>query len=111
MARTYAETDWAEIVDLYDQLYRFQPSPIVALNRAVAVSRLHGPRAGLRELEPLHADPALARFALLPVLLAELWVEAGAPDRAEALYRQALAGRFSDPERRFLLKRLAALRD
>ncbi len=106
-AASYADTDWAQIVDLYDQLHRQHPTPVVALNRAVALSRLHGPEAGLRALEPLRESPALARYALLPAVLAELWAEAGAPERAAALYRQALRGPCSEPERRYLQRRLA----
>lgn len=108
-ARNYEETDWREIVALYNHVQLLKPSPIVALNRAVALSRVAGPRAGIREVEPLRGDPALARYHLLPAVLAELWAEAGATDEATRLYREALAQPCSEPERRFLSRRLAEL--
>lgn len=108
-ARTYAETDWGEIVALYDHLLALRRSPVVALNRAVALSRLHGPGAGIAQLEPLRADPALERYHLLPAVLGELWAEAGQTAVARGLFGEALARPCSAPQRRFLSRRLAGL--
>lgn len=105
-ARSYEETDWWQIIDLYDHLYRVNPSPVVALNRAVARSRLLGPGVGIEEIEPIRNAQGLARYHLLPAVLAELWAEAGNPAEAARLYRQALGQPSSEPERRFLVKRL-----
>jgi len=111
VAESYAATDWERILELYDQLYRLNASPVVALNRAVALSRLHGALAAIQEIERIQDDPALTRSHLMPAVLAELWAEAGEPRRAASFYRQALGHPCSEPERRFLSKKLAALAD
>lgn len=105
-APSYRETDWAQIVELYDRLHAIKPSPVVALHRAIASSRLAGPRAGIEAIEAIAGDPALARYPLLPAILAELHTEAGERDRALPLYRRALEGPCSKPQRRFLEMRL-----
>jgi RNA polymerase sigma-70 factor (ECF subfamily) len=104
-----AATDWARIVDLYDALLAIKPSPIVALNRAIAISRLRGAAAGLAALEPIAGDRALRRYHLLPATLGELWREAGDAARAADCYRDALACECTVPERRFLERRLAEI--
>lgn len=68
-ARTAAETDWEKIVALYDALYELTRSPVVALNRAVAVGMAFGPAAGLRGLDELAAEPALRHYHLVVVQL------------------------------------------
>ena len=103
---TYADTDWAHIADLYDQLYDIDPTPVVALNRAVARSRHLGPLAGIEDLQRIESHPALSRYHLLHAVLAELWREAGDPDKAAAYYRAALQCECSEPERRLLTTRL-----
>jgi len=108
-AASYEETDWRRIVELYDELLRLKPSPLIALNRAVAASRLTGPRAAIEAIEPLQEEVRLRRYHLLPAVLADLWVEAGDRFEAARFYRQALAQPCSDPERRFLTQRLALL--
>lgn len=109
-ARTYAETDWNEIVSLYDALLDVEPSPIVALNRAIALSRAKGADAGLRALEALRDDPSLSRYALFHATLGELSRETGDLTAAEAHYRAALALPCSGPGRRFLERKLGTIR-
>jgi len=104
-APDFASTDWPYIARLYDQLYAMNPSPVVALNRAVAISRFQGPRAGLEALATIEHHPALTRYHLLPATLGMLWREAGEPAKAAAFFRKALECGCSAPERRFL-KRL-----
>ena len=106
VAPTYADTDWAYIADLYDQLYDIDPTPVVALNRAVARSRQQGPHAGIQDLQRIEAHPALSRYHLLYAVLAELWREAGDSDKAASFYRTALDCECSEPERRLLAARL-----
>jgi RNA polymerase sigma-70 factor (ECF subfamily) len=100
-------TNWQFILDLYDQLVAMTRSPVIELNRAVALARVHGPEAGIRELERLRADPLLRRYYLLPAVLAGLWLEAGRTDEAAAWYRRALDLPCNAAERRFMEQRLA----
>jgi len=106
VAARYDDTDWPRIADLYDSLIVMKPTPIVALNRAIALSRVHGPRAGLAAVEAIADDPLLARYYLLHATLGELALETGDRDRAGNSFRAALECECSDPERRFLEKRL-----
>lgn len=108
-AASWEETDWPQILSLYDTLTAMTPSPVVALNRAIAVSRVHGPRAGIDAIESIAEHPALAAYHLLPAALAELWREAGDPARAAAYYHDALARVRLPAERRFLAARLDGL--
>jgi RNA polymerase sigma-70 factor, ECF subfamily len=101
-AASYEETDWSHILELYDQLIAINPSPVVALNRAIAISRVHGAEAGIQALEAVRAHPALQRYYLLWATFAKLHAEMGSVARAEAYYRMALACTSSSPERRFL---------
>jgi RNA polymerase sigma-70 factor (ECF subfamily) len=102
-----AATDWPQIVGLYDALLRIEPSPVVALNRAVAVAMRDGPEAGLALIAPLL--PALPGYHLAPAAMADLCRRAGRPHAACEHYRAALALAQQEPERRFLLRRLAEL--
>jgi RNA polymerase sigma-70 factor, ECF subfamily len=110
-APSYADTDWAGILALYDALDVMTASPVVRLNRAIAVSRVAGPRAGIEALADVERHPALARYHLLPAVLAELWHEAGEPVRARAYLDRALACAMSGPERRWLEGRRIGLDD
>lgn len=101
-----ASTDWRAILDFYDQLHRLNPSPIVALNRAVALAKVQGAQAGLREIERLGDDPALRNYYLHPAARGQLWLQLGNLERAAESYRQALARPASEPERRFLSRKL-----
>jgi RNA polymerase sigma-70 factor (ECF subfamily) len=108
-AKRAADTDWAQIAALYAERYKRAPSPIVELNRAVAVAMSEGPAAGLAVVEPLEA--ALGEYHLWHATRADLLRRLGRTKAAIAAYRQALARVGSDPERRFLERRLAQLRD
>ena len=98
-------TDWPQIVGLYDALLRIEPSPVIALNRAVAVAMRDGPEAGLALIEPLL--PALLGYPAAPAAAADLCRRAGRLQEAQAHYRAAAALARQEPERRFLLRRLA----
>jgi RNA polymerase sigma-70 factor (ECF subfamily) len=106
---SYENTDWSHILELYEQLLHVNPSPVVALNRAVAVSLCHGPEAALRALDTVRTHPALQRYYLLWAILAKLHAEVGDAGQAETCYREALACPCSTPERRFLEGKLASL--
>jgi RNA polymerase sigma-70 factor (ECF subfamily) len=106
-ASSDAAVDWRVIVDLYDQLVAIHPSPVVVLNRAVALSRLHGPAAGLTALEPLQTDPMLRHYHLLMSVRGQLLLGVGRRAEARAAFEAALACECSDPERRFLERQLA----
>jgi RNA polymerase sigma-70 factor (ECF subfamily) len=99
------DTDWAEIAALYGRLYDLQPTPVVALNRAVAIAMADGPQAGLRAMEPLHEQ--LDRYHLFHSAQADLLRRAGRLDEAADAYRRALAIATNEAERRFLEGRLA----
>jgi RNA polymerase sigma-70 factor (ECF subfamily) len=107
VAPSYAETDWAEILSLYDALLDVEPTPIVALNRAIALSRAHGAAAGLRALAPLQDDPTLSRYYLFHATLGELTSETGDLAASARHYAAALALPSSNPVRRFLQRKLA----
>jgi RNA polymerase sigma-70 factor, ECF subfamily len=102
-----AATDWSEIVALYDQLERYLPSPVVKLNRAVAVAMADGPAAGLALVEELERSGLLDAYHLLPATRADLLRRLGRDEEAAASYRLALELASTDAERRFLGRRLA----
>jgi RNA polymerase sigma-70 factor, ECF subfamily len=106
-ARDFGSTDWEHIAGLYTALLELNPSPVIALNRAVAISRWRGPAAGLEALREIEQHPSLAHYYLLHATLGRLWQEAGDPARAAFHYSRALACECSPPERRFLERRLA----
>ncbi|MBU6437145.1 MAG: sigma-70 family RNA polymerase sigma factor [Betaproteobacteria bacterium] len=103
------DTDWAQIVGLYDALLHHEPTPVVALNRAVAVAMRDGPQAGLALIEPLLAHDALRHYHLAHAACADLHRRLGDVPRARAAYEAALALVQQGPERRFLQQRLAQL--
>ena len=106
-AATAAETDWHEIAGLYRELVRMVPTPIVELNRAVAVAMADGPDAGLALVDALAADARLRSYHLLPATRADLLRRLGRRDEAAAEYEHALALTSSETERRYLAQRLA----
>jgi RNA polymerase sigma-70 factor (ECF subfamily) len=108
-APSYEQTDWAEIRSLYDELLRVWPSPVVALNRAVAVAMTDGPAAGLGAIASVETDPRLAGYRYLPAAKADLLRRLGRVEEAATAYRQALALTDNDAERAFLTNRLNAL--
>lgn len=105
-AEDSASTDWRTILSLYDQLLDLAPSPVVALNRAVAVAKVSGPRQALSEIEFLSDDSLLKSYYLLPAVRGRLLGEVGSFDAASDAYRQALTRPCSEPERKFLQRRL-----
>ena len=102
-----SDTDWAEIAGLYGELAKLTPSPVVELNRAVAVAMADGPAAGLALVDALAASEALAGYHLLPATRADLLRRLGRADEAAAAYREALDLVTSDAERRYLSRRLS----
>ena len=105
-ARTPSETDWPRIVLLYTQLAQLSPSPVIELNRAVAVSMAHGPQAGLALVDAL--APALARYHLLPSVRADLLYKLGSQSEARAEFQRAAALTQNTRERALLLARAAS---
>jgi RNA polymerase sigma-70 factor (ECF subfamily) len=105
-ARSAAATDFTRIAELYARLARVAPSPVVELNRAVAIALADGPNAGLALLDELDADPRLAGYHLLPATRADLLRRNGRFAEALPHYRRALELAPSDPERRFLQRRI-----
>jgi RNA polymerase sigma-70 factor (ECF subfamily) len=105
-AADVAGTDWPQVVALYDVLSAVAPSPLVALNRAVAVAMRDGPEAGLRLVEALAADERLRGYHLLPAARADLLRRMGRRAEAAQAYREALALVGNEPERAFLRRRL-----
>ncbi len=103
-------TDWAELVGLYDLLVETWPSPVVALNRAVAVGFAQGPAAGLAALEPLAAEPQLATYPYLAASRADFLRRLGYDRDARAAYEEAIALTDNDVERHFLERRLSETR-
>lgn len=105
-APSWQDTDWAQIVALYDTLFRIWPSPVVDLNRAVAIGLRDGPRAGLDALNPLLADPALATYGYLSAARADFLRQLGQWRQARTAYEEALTLTDNDVERTFLSERL-----
>lgn len=108
-ARTAEETDWAEIARLYASLAQIAPSPVVELNRAVAVAFSQGPAAGLEILDPLQSDRSLEAYHLLPSVRGDLLARLGRLEEARAEFERAAALTRNERERRMLLDRAAAL--
>ena len=105
-APTYDQTDWPQILTLYDKLLSVWPSPVVALNRTVAVAQVWGPAQALAEVEELEKDARLAGYQYLPAIRAELLCRLGRTDEASVAYRQALELTRNEAERAFLAERL-----
>jgi len=108
-APSWEATDWAELVGIYDVLLAVWPSPVVALNRAVAISFACGPQAGLDALDALAAEPALATYGYLAASRADCLRRLGRLPDARAAYDEALLLTENEVERRFLADRLANL--
>jgi RNA polymerase sigma-70 factor (ECF subfamily) len=107
VAAAPADTDWPQIAALYRELARMVPSPVVELNRAVAVAMAEGPEAGLRVVEALEASGALGGYRLLPATRADLLRRLERHAEAADAYREAIGLATSDTERRYLERRLA----
>ena len=108
-APSYATTDWPQVLALYGELLRAWPSPVVALNRAVALAEVDGPEAALAELDELGRDGRLAGYHYLPAARAALLRRLGRRAEAADAYRAALELASNEAERDFLARRLAAL--
>ncbi len=106
-AGSVASTDWVQIVGLYDVLMRLEPSPVVALNRAVAIAMRDGPEAGLDLIEPLL--PQLPDYYAASAAAADLCRRSGRLDAARVHYYCAIALVRQEPERRLLLRQLTEL--
>ena len=105
-----AATDWAEIVGFYDLLLRADPSPVVELNRAVAVAMRDGAETGLALIDAILARGELTDYRLAHAARADLCRRLGKNEAARTAYERALALTQQEPERRFLERRLAALK-
>lgn len=108
-ARTVEETDWPQIVALYDALAQVAPSPVVELNRAVAVSMAFGPAAGLEIVEQLADDPALASYPWLPGVQGDLLARLGRRDEARAAFERAAAMTRNRRDQEVLMARAAGM--
>ena len=107
MAQSFEATDWRRIAALYAELSQLTGSPVVELNRAVAVAMVEGPAAALCLLEPLADDPKLAEYALLPATRADFLRRLSRFDAAAPHYRRAIELTENSAERAFLEGRLA----
>src|SRR5439155_25948295 len=106
-ARSADETAWVRIAALYDALARLTPSPVVELNRAVAVGMAAGPAAGLKLVDELRSEPALEGYHLLPSVRGDLLEKLGRLDEARAEYERAASLTRNARERELLLERAA----
>lgn len=106
-APSFDQTDWPQIVLLYDALLAVWPSPVVALNRSVAVAQVHGPADALAEVESLESSGQLSGYPYLPAIKADLLGRLGRRYDASLAYRQALDLTRNEAERAFLAERLA----
>ncbi|HSD66984.1 MAG TPA: DUF6596 domain-containing protein, partial [Vicinamibacteria bacterium] len=104
-ARTGEETDWERIADLYDQLSRVSPSPVVELNRGVAHAMAFGPAAGLAIVDPLAKEPSLRAYHLLPSVRGDLLARLGRRDEARAEFERAASLTRNARERELLQER------
>jgi len=109
-AESTATTDWRQIVALYNQLVRIQPSPVAYLNRAVAIAMRDGPEAGLKHIDAVLEHGELANYYLAHSARAELYRRLGKTAEARASYGRALALTRQEPERQFLQERIRQLK-
>jgi RNA polymerase sigma-70 factor, ECF subfamily len=109
-AESVAVTDWRQIVALYDRLLRMQPSPVVQLNRAVAIAMCDGPEAGLAHIDAVLEHGGLANYYLAHSARADMYRRLGRTDEARSSYEKALALTQQEPERHFLRERIRQLK-
>jgi RNA polymerase sigma-70 factor, ECF subfamily len=109
-AESVAATDWQQIVALYDQLLRIQPSPVVELNRAVAIAMRDGPEAGLAQIDAALEHGELANYYLAHSARADMYRRLGRTAEARSAYEKALALTQQEPERQFLQERIRQLK-
>jgi predicted RNA polymerase sigma factor len=108
-ARKPEETDWERIAALYEELLRLTPSPVIELNRAMAVSMAFGPAAGLSLVEALTSEPSLRKYHLLPSVRGDLLSKLGRLEEARKEFERAASLTRNERERELLLNRAAAL--
>jgi RNA polymerase sigma-70 factor (ECF subfamily) len=109
-AESVAATDWAQIVALYDRLAQIQPSPVVQLNRAVAIAMRDGPEAGLKHINAVLEQGELANYYLAHSARADMYRRLGRTAEARSAYEKALALTQQEPERQFLQDRIRQLK-
>lgn len=109
LAPSCADTDWRRIVGYYDRLLELNPSPVIRLNRAIAIGYADGPEQGLDQLAQLEREPRLEEYGLLRAARADLHARLGDTRRARAAYERAIELSATEPERRLLRRRLAEL--
>jgi RNA polymerase sigma-70 factor (ECF subfamily) len=109
-ADSIAATDWRQIVTLYDGLLRIQPSPVVELNRAVAIAMCDGPEAGLAQIDALLEHGELANYYLAHSARADMYRRLGRTAEARSSYEKALALTQQEPQRQFLQERIRQLK-
>ena len=109
-APSFESTPWEHVIELYDELLTIKPSPVVALNRAIALAMAHGPREGIEAVEQIASHNSLRDYLPLATTLGELWMRAGEPSRAEEHFTRALELPSTAPEKRFLLRKLEEAR-
>ena len=109
-AESVAQTDWREIVALYDRLLEIQPSPVVRLNRAVAIAMRDGPEAGLTEIDAVLEHGELANYYLAHSVRADMYRRLGRTSEARSSYEKALALTQQEPEQQFLQERIRQLK-
>jgi RNA polymerase sigma-70 factor, ECF subfamily len=110
-AESVAATDWRQIVALYDQLLRIQPSPVIQLNRAVAIAMRDGPVAGLAHIDAVLEQGELAKYYLAHSARADMCRRLGRTSEARSSYEKALALTQQEPERQFLRERIRQLNE
>ncbi len=110
-AESVAATDWRQIVALYDRLAQIQPSPVVQLNRAVAIAMRDGPEAGLSQIDVLLEHGELANYYLAHSARADMYRRLGRTSEARSSYEKALALTQQEPERQFLQERIRQLKE
>jgi RNA polymerase sigma factor (sigma-70 family) len=102
------DTEWSQIVELYDMLMAVRPTPVIALNRAIALAQLHGPELGLEAIDAIEHRERLARYPFFSAAIGELELRAGRPASAQRNFRDALRLARNAAERRFLEQRASA---
>jgi RNA polymerase sigma-70 factor (ECF subfamily) len=110
IAPSFEETDWDAIVAHYDELLELKPTPVVALNRAVAMAMARGPAAGIAALQEIASHPSLRDYLPLPATLGDLHLRNGEPRRAAEYFARALELPATMPEKRYLLRKLERCR-
>ena len=109
LAPSFEQTDWDAIVEHYDQLMELKPTPVVALNRAVALAMAESPAAGIAAIDEIASHPSLRDYLPLPSTLGELWLMNGDRERAAKYFARALELPATMIEKRFLLRKLQSL--